>query len=38
VHPEKLQIIDRGTARDADCAALTAAADSAAQTTARSTR
>jgi uncharacterized protein involved in outer membrane biogenesis len=34
VHPEKLQIIDRGAARDADCAALTAAADSAARTAA----
>jgi AsmA family protein len=30
VRPEKLQIIDRGAARDADCAALIAAADSAA--------
>jgi uncharacterized protein involved in outer membrane biogenesis len=38
LHPEKLQIIDRGAARDADCAALIAAADSAAQTAARSTR
>jgi hypothetical protein len=37
VHPEGLQIIDRGAARDADCAALTAAADSAAQTAAGST-
>jgi AsmA family protein len=37
VRPEKLQIIDRGAARDADCAALIAAADSAAQTAARST-
>jgi len=36
VHPEKLQIVDRGAARDADCAALIAAADSAAQTAAGS--
>jgi AsmA family protein len=34
VHPENLQIIDRGAARDADCVALTAAADSAAQSAA----
>jgi AsmA family protein len=34
VHPEKLEIIDRGAARDANCAALIAAADSAAQTAA----
>ena len=30
IHPQKLQIIDRGAARDADCAALIASADSAA--------
>jgi uncharacterized protein involved in outer membrane biogenesis len=30
VHPQKLQIVDPGTARDADCAALIASADSAA--------
>jgi AsmA family protein len=38
VHPEKLEIIDRGAARDANCAALTAAADSAAQTAAGAAR
>ena len=31
VHPQKLQIIDRGAARDADCAALIASADAAAK-------
>jgi uncharacterized protein involved in outer membrane biogenesis len=30
VHPQKLQIVDRGAARDADCAALIASADAAA--------
>jgi uncharacterized protein involved in outer membrane biogenesis len=30
VHPQKLQIFDRGAARDADCAALIASADAAA--------
>jgi hypothetical protein len=32
VHPQKLQIIDSGTAKDAECASLIASADSAAAT------